>query len=292
MKRLLPACGLFGLLLTACQIDKRVTATPLGNVGPIPTERTIAQADFLAKYNANAQKLAVLYARTSVEITWMETRADGSAKLRHESGDGKVICQAPAGTAITVEKDLAGLLLWAGSDASRYWLFDRTGDVSTLYVGAQNGPAAKHGLLGLPVRPQDVPALLGLKPLGGPESVDLKWCVSPSGHGYYHFEQSGLRMLVEPDSWMPARVELTDAHGKAQVTAELSGRVEVEGDPGALLRQRAEIFPAGREARLNITVKSTSDPAKVKPGLFDLDGVLIPSHKPKKTVDLDREAQS
>lgn len=291
MKIRLPVCAFFGLLLAACQIDARVKATPLGDVGPIPTERTIAQADFLAKYNANAQKLAVLYARTHVDLTWMEARAGGPAKPRHESGDGKIIFKAPAGTAITVEKDLAGLLLWAGSDASRYWLFDRTGDVSTLHVGAQNGPAAKRGLLGLPVRPQDVPALLGLKPLGELESIDLKWCVSPAGQGYYHFEQPGLRMLVEPDSWMPARVELTDAHGKAQVTAELSGRVEVEGNPSTLLRQRAEIFPAGREARLDVEIKSTLDPAKVKPGLFDLEGVLIPSHKPKKIVDLDREAQ-
>lgn len=274
------------VLLSACQIDARYKATDLGRVGPIPAEQAITPEALIAKYNTNTGRLAKLYARTSVELTWQETREDGSVKNRSESGDGKVIFQAPASTVVTVEK-LGKWYLWAGSDGARYWLFDRTQEPSALYVGRLDGPAAKRNFLGLPVRPQDMPMLLGLKPLEPALKTDVAWCVDATGHGFYRVEQPHLRLLLNPKTAWPVRIELTDAAGKAQVVAQLSGAVVCEN--GGVLRQKAEIFPVKGKARLDLAVDSASvDPDKIKSRMFDLDGTLIPANKPEKTVDLDR----
>lgn len=288
MKLRLPTAALLGglvLALSACQIDAHYRPTDLGRVGPVPAAHAMTAQAFAARYNANAAKLDRLYARTGVALTWREMRKDGSTKDRKESGDGKVIFAAPASTVVTVEK-LGKWYLWAGSDGKRYWLFDRTQDSLVLSIGRLDGPAARRGFLGLPVRPQDMPALLGLAALELTPEAQLSWCEDPSGHGWYLLEQTNLRLLADPATCQPVRIELTNAAGQAQVVAELSGRVDCGN--GGVLCQKAKIYPVGRDARLDLTVDSAdANSDKVKPKLFDLDGTLIPTHKPEKTVDLD-----
>lgn len=284
MKSRLLAVAFF-LLAAGCQVDAPGHATPLGRVGPVPAKYAIATADLLAKYNANARRLAKLFVRTKVSLAWQEEKPDGTLKNREESGDGKLVFQAPASTVVTVEK-LGKWYLWAGSDGKRYWLFDRTQNPSTLYVGQLGGPAAKRGFLGLPVHPQDVPVLLGLQPLNAAVKTDVYWCANAAGRGGYVVEQPGLRLLLHPDYAWPIRVELTDATGRAQVVAELSGAVVCKN--GGVLREKAAIFPMNRPARLELTVQSAeADSNRIKQGLFDLEKGLVPANRPEKTVNLD-----
>ncbi len=281
--RLLMAAVL--LWAAGCQIDAPGRATPLGRVGPVPARHAIATADLLAKYNANATRLAKLFVRTQVSLTWQEEGPGGKLKNRQEKGDGKIFFQAPASTVFTVEGPTQWYL-WAGSDGKRYWLFDRTRDPSTLYVGDLNGPAAKRGFLGLPVRPQDLPVLLGLKPLDPAVKTDVLWCVDAAGRGMYWVEQPGLRLLLHPEYAWPLRVELTNAAGQPQVVAELSGALVCEN--GGVLRERVAVFPMHQPARLDLTVRSVQAGSdRVKPGLFELERVLIPANKPEKTINLD-----
>lgn len=281
------------LALAACQPSKvDWHPTPLGQVSDtIPSGHAITLDALLEKYNANAALAAKLYARTSLELAWEEVRKDGSRRTRHEPEcSGKIIFLAPDNTAVTVEK-LGTTYLWAGSDAKRYWLFDLTQDERMLYVGRLDGPAASHGLLGLPVRPQDVPILLGLRPIPRTPDLQLRWCVDKKGRELYLVERPGLRLLFAPGEDAPARVELTDAQGVALVVAEMSGLVDCGN--GAKVRGKIAIHPEGRQdqlSRLDLTVDSAVAPSdKIKPRMFDLEGTLIPAHKPDKIVDLDKE---
>lgn len=284
---LLLACA--SLVLVACQGPQGFTPDNPPNVRQLEqadtTYREIAEG-----YNRTVEHFDKLFLRTYIRLAWQETGEDGQVRYRSEAGDGKFIFDAPRSTVLTVEK-LSRIYLWAGSNDEHYWLFDQIDEgYKVAYLGrhdAASTPDARY--LPLPFRPDDVPYLLGLLPLdpGLASKVYLY-------DGQYLIEPEGmrLRMLVDPTSFRPTRVDLLDEAGWSIVTCRLTGRfgVEVEGvNENALpvVCDDADVFVSGQASRMSIElVHATTNPRRVQDRMFDLD-VLMEALKPDAVIDLD-----
>lgn len=277
------------LLLSACRSPQGLSPDTPPAVGQLEgadiTYREVAEG-----YNRTVERFDKLFLRTYIRLAWQETGEDGETRYRSEAGDGKFIFDAPRSTVLTVEK-LSRVYLWAGSNAERYWLFDQIDEANKVaYLGRHDAvrpPDARY--LPLPFRPDDVPYLLGLLPLdpGLTSKVYLY-------RGQYLIEPEGmrLRMLVDPASFRPTRVDLLDAAGWSMVTCRLTGRfaVEVEGmNENALpvVCDDADVFVSGQASRMSIElVHATTNPRRVRDRMFDLE-VLLESLKPDTVIDLD-----
>ncbi len=93
--------------------------------------------------------------------------------------------------------------MWIGGDDQRYWFFDLQ-DQETLYTG-------RHALadrldphrVPVPIRPQDLPRLLGITPIDpdrAPPSPAVEWY-----EGQYLIEPPGMRTRLLLDPRPPAR---------------------------------------------------------------------------------------
>lgn len=284
---LLLACA--SLMLVACQRPQGFTPDNPPNVRQLEladtTYREIAEG-----YNRTVEHFDKLFLRTYIRLAWQETGGDGQVRYRSEAGDGKFIFDAPRSTVLTVEK-LSRIYLWAGSNDEHYWLFDQIDEGHKVaYLGRHDEastPDARY--LPLPFRPDDVPYLLGLLPLN--PALESKVYLYD---GQYLIEPEGmrLRMLVDPTSFRPTRVDLLDDAGWSIVTCRLTGRfgVEVEGvNENALpvVCDDADVFVSGQASRMSIElVHATTNPRRVQDRMFDLD-VLMESLKPDAVIDLD-----
>lgn len=287
--RMTPTLALVMLALTGCQAPQGFAPDPAPNVGQLElaevSYRAVAEG-----YNRTVERFDKLFLRTYIRLAWQETGEDGETRYRSEAGDGKFIFAAPRNTVLTVEK-LSRIYLWAGSNDDRYWLFDQIDEGHKVaYVGrhdAAQTPDARY--LPLPFRPDDVPYLLGLLPLD--PALDSAVYLYD---GQYLIEPAGmrLRMLVDPVSFRPTRVDLIDDAGWSLVTCRLTGRfgVEVEGiNENALpvVCDDADVFVAGQASRVSIElVHATTNPRRVRDRMFDL-AVLLESLKPDEVIDLD-----
>jgi hypothetical protein len=210
----------------------------------MPTYREVAE-----HYNANIEHLSRLWAASNVHMEWTE---DG--KQRTERGEGSLYIVMPDHIALTVGK-VGQLGLVAGCDDKRYWYFDLR-DEGVVYVGTQAAAArraatgkADENPLGLPIRPLDLPELLGIAPLGPPDAyrnipgmtvvsvgwdgkegslVVAFWSPVPPGPG---------RVLrLDPKTYLPRRITLFSERGHmtAESTLDKPMRVETRGlPPGA-----------------------------------------------------------
>ena len=238
-------------------------------------------ADLVARYNAQGPSLERVWARTKVEMRWR----DEKDRKRRESGDGRLIFERPLNTAWTVEV-LGDVKLWAGSNSFGFWLFDRL-EGGQAYYGAYNRPLARA--LPLPVQPEAVPFLLGMVELD-PGDRPAEPAVE-AFNGYWVIEPPGLnlRMMLDPQTARPVRIDLTDAQGQSVLVCRLSGEVTVErdGQDAVTLAKKAELFPLGSESRMTVTLKRPStDETKFKRKLFNFNK-LSKSLKPDEVVNLN-----
>ncbi|MEM6459882.1 MAG: hypothetical protein AAF710_10890 [Planctomycetota bacterium] len=276
---LLAAAGLVG-----CATDPIVP----DDLNPVAVDTADAElpgyAELVERYNANAEALPRVWARTRVEMRWEDERG----RKRREAGDGRLIFERPLSTAWTVEV-LGDVKLWAGSDASGFWVFDRLED-GRAYYGRYGAPLARP--LPVPVQPEAVPYLLGLMPLDParrPPAPEVEIF-----RGYYVIEPPGLglRMMLDPATARPVRIDLTRGDGSSALTSLLTGGVEVDGIDGAavVLPETAKLYPQGQEAEMTVTLRrATTDERRIKRKWFDFDG-LVEAMKPDAVVDLNEPA--
>lgn len=284
----LALCGLFG-----CQSCDRPETFGTGGDPTLPITRAdITYGELAERYNKAAEPFETLWARTDIDIEWYEIDADGDRDYRSESGEGKFMFRRPMRTALTVEK-LGKTYLWAGSDDQRYWLFDLVdSERKTVYIGAFEKLSELGGrAFPLPVRPDRVPDLLGLMPLppaealGEAPQVDLY-------DGRYLVQLDGMRLLIDPETFRPTRVDLTDDLGFSVLTSKLEGRFPVEADGVAenkwpTICERAEIYVAGYDSRLTVGMDfATTDPRRLRDQMFSLDA-LDKALKPDFLQSLD-----
>ncbi|MEM1107352.1 MAG: hypothetical protein AAGH99_01530 [Planctomycetota bacterium] len=258
------------------------------NLNPVPIENAVIElpsyAELVGRYNANASGLERVWARTKVEMRWRNEKG----RARRESGDGRLIFERPLNTAWTVEV-LGDPKLWAGSDTNGFWVFDLL-DERRAFYGAYGKPLARP--LPLPVQPEAVPYLLGLIPIDPdrrPAAPEVELF-----NGYFVIEPPGLnlRMLLDPDTARPVRIDLTDPAGGSVLTCVLTGSIEVtnEASDDVFLPKTAEVYPRGegQESRMTVTFRSaTTNEDKVKRKWFDFEG-LSKALKPKTVVDLNK----
>lgn len=263
-----------------------------GTFSPI-TPADISYRELAEQYNQTVEPFSHLWSRTNIDIEWYEVRDDGDRVYRQETGEGKFMYRRPGDTALLVDK-LGKTYLWAGSNDTQYWLFDMVdGEKKTAYVGAfsklrEPGRSA----FPLPVRPDAVPVLLGLLPLPPADS----FATAPPVDLYkeqYLVELAGLRMLIDPKTYRPTRIDLTNDAGFSVLTSKLEGRfpVDVAGVPDhqlPVIARRAEVYVAGYESRLTVEmVTATTNPAQLIDLRFDYEA-LRKAMKIDHVVPLDR----
>lgn len=294
------SCLVLLLLVSGCCTQDSFHTND-GFVSPLkPAD--ITYAELAERYNAAIEPLSTLWSRADIDIAWAEVNEEGDRKVRSESGNGKFIMrrgQVLNDVAMTVEK-LGKIYLWAGSNQASYYLFDRVdGDNKTLYLGKHahqqflNGePMSDPKPFPLPIHPSSVPRLLGLEPLPGglfpePETtMDLY-----RGQYLLNEPERHLRMLIDPKTFRPTRVDLLDRKGFSVLTAKLSGVLEVEADRSLpsppLICEKAEIFVSGYESRFTLKFQSaTTSSRKVRDPMFDLEA-LKKALKPDQVIDLN-----
>lgn len=280
--------------ITGCRTDDNFS-TADGFVSPLKPADITYEA-LAGRYNAAIGPITALWSRADIGLEWAEVDEDGDRRVRSEGGTGKFIMrrgEKQSHIAMTVEK-LGKIYLWAGSNQTSYYLFDRVdADNKTLYVGG-------HGYTGLskpfplPIQPSMVPILLGLEPLpvqafsASDVTIDLY-------RGQYLLDcpTMGRRMLIDPRTFRPTRVDLTDRSGYSVLTANLSGQLQIEGaelagGATAIICEKAEIYVAGFESRFTLEFETaTTSKRRIRDRMFDLDA-LKKALKPDRVVDLDQ----
>ncbi|BAM04592.1 hypothetical protein [Phycisphaera mikurensis] len=244
---------------------------PIGNAG----QRVPAYGEVIRRYNAAAPAgLSRFSASVGVELAY----AEPGGATREESGAGKLLYRRPSDTALSVGV-LGNTILWAGSNANRWWVFSDLHREGRLTDGPLAG--GPSGVAGLPFRPDAVPLVLGLQPLDpdavppepAVERVNGFWLVEPPG--------VGARLLIDPRTARAVRVDLLGPGGRSRVAVRLDGEAPVAGaEPGTTLPRLIDAYPLDGGTRLTLTVRSAGadDPA-LRDRLFDLD-FLIGYHRP------------
>ena len=269
-------------LAIGCQREPIVPA----NLNPPAIDNPASElpdyAQLVERYNVTAAGLDRLWARTDVELRWLDDRD----RARRESGDGRLIFERPLNTAWTLEV-FGDIKLWAGSDEQGFWMFDLLED-PVAYYGNYAQPLARP--LPLPVQPEAVPYLLGLMPLDPgrrPVAPEVEQVL-----GYFVIEPPGLglRLMLDPETARPVRIDMIDDSGLSQLTCILTGQLEVQASDGqtVVVPQTAELYPQRETSRLTLKLKRPStDEKKIRARLFDFKQ-LADSFKVQRTIDLNR----
>lgn len=303
------ACALIAACLAVmpgCKRDVLQPDDPVAGADAAAVLPNVSYTLLASIYNDNLRHLDRLWARADVEARWVEPDGDD----RFEKGNGVIVFVPPRRVALTLNK-LGKTYLWAGSNDRRYWLIDNLGD-GQAYVGlhvsppdiAALDPAPPPG--GLPFKPDDVPHLLGLKPLPlETHPTDSDPLHAAAGEvavvdGLYRLTPARVRLRVylEPDRLRPVRVELFDDRGEITAVSRLTDHaaVEVPGLPEErwpVLARDAWLYPvrddgsldANESMRLELGTTTTS-PDRIRDRAFDLD-TLLQVYEPEQVIDLD-----
>lgn len=271
------------VLLVGCQ--PRPMPEAQVPTGPLPS-----YGQLVARYNANLAGLDQFWSRAVVEMEYQ----DRKNRRRFEQGEGNLLVVGPQRVALSVGK-LGNVLMWAGGDEQRFWLFELHED-KVAYVGRHENvgkPCAQE--LPLPVQPRDLPRLLGVVPIDGTpvptppevEAVRGGYLIEPPG--------TGTRLLLDPVTALPVRIDLLDAQGRTVVTGLLSSPKSVEMSTPATnkptVHSHLRISVIGRSGQLTLFLSDLSDgkdDPKINPRVFDFER-LMTIHKPGDLIVLDRD---
>jgi len=244
-------------------------------------------SDLIERYNATAEHLSPIRADARVDMVWI----DEKGKKKNEHGDGRFMFIKPGRVVLEVEE--LGRGFWAGADGERYWFLDFL-DKRIAYVGRFEDLDGKDiENLPLPVNPADLLHVLGLAPID-PSVVPDEPAVERI-RGYLLVEPPGLglRLLLDPATARPVRVDLMDKLGRSAVVCTLKNPVTVRpGDPDDVfsgeIASVVDIIMPRREARMTLTMKKPIHSDKhIRETYFDFDK-LYKALKMKELLDLDR----
>lgn len=264
----------FAMWLAGCSAPAKIDAD-------MPT-----YGDLVARHNVRVQGIERFWARTVIEMRWID--AQGSS--RFEQGEGHLILDLPLHSLLTIGK-LGQTRLYAGSNETYFWLFDELDDQQKkLYIGRHDGqpddalgPARQRSPL--PLRPVDLPRLLGIVQIGAPAGnaavkwVDSKYVIEPPGER--------VRYYFSPISTRVERVELLDDAGQVVLTSMLSSpeRMDKTGAAvGPFMNTRINVVTAGEEGNITLHLSGmTDEERKVNPKVFDLES-LKTTRKPDVVI--------
>lgn len=287
MRWTLPTVALIGLLIVGCKpaqpiVPDTLLPEKITNEEPLPS-----YSELVNRYNVTTEPLVRVWAEARVDLLWL----DEKGKKKSEHGDGRFMYIAPDKIALEVTE--VGRGFWAGGDGERYWLFDLQ-DERNVYVGRYDklDELDVHAFP-LPVKPTDLPYVLGLLPID-PDLLPQAPAVElVAGHYLIEPPGLGLRMLLHPDTARPVRVDLLNAGGGSAVKCLLSEPVEMETErdnaegPAPIMSSRVEVYVLNEEVRMTLKLKGlTTDGRRIKAPHFDYEK-LKKVYKPDTIVDLD-----
>jgi hypothetical protein len=257
-------------------------------VAPLP-----AYSDLVARHNDRVKNIERFWARAVIEVRW----ADVEGKSRFEQGDGHLILDLPNHSALNIGK-LGQVKLWAGSNDTHYWLFDELDD-RKLYLGRHDGieddtPGARQPSP-LPLRPVDLPRLLGILPIEpapgtqAVREVDGMYVIEPPG--------SRTRYHIHPIYKRVVQVDLLDTKGKAILTSRLGNPLKPEAErmedengypSGPFIDNRFEVTTPGREGSMILFLFGVTDAKRrINPNVFNLERLIKTEFKPQRIVPIE-----
>lgn len=281
------------LAVWGCASDKAGKSAAVSGSSAIPRPVSLegsglSYSQIVRRYNSSIESLDRLWSRAVVEVRWEDDRGS-----HFEQGEGNFIFVRPDRVALSVGK-LGHTLFWIGANRGQYWMFDLR-EEKTVYAGRRRSARGRAGDLPIPVRPMDLPRVLGLyriNPDALPAEPQVEWY-----DGGYLIEPPGTRsrLLLDPVTFRPKRIDLLDEEGNSRLIGRLSGweTVQTQGlAPGGLpvVASRAEIALVDRAGRATLHLSDLSDGrdgGRITGKAFDLDQ-LIKALKPTQRVDLDR----
>ncbi len=278
------------LILPGCNRDKQILPDTMlpdlaVNEDPLPD-----YTQLVARYNQTAENLSPIRADARVDMVWRNEKGD----IKNEHGDGRFMFINPGSVVLEVEEFGKGF--WAGADGERYWFFDFL-DQRVVYVGRfdQLDHHQRDASMPLPVNPADLLHVMGLATIDPTVVPDAPAVERVKGH--YLIEPPGLnlRMLLDPATARPVRVDLLDELGRSKVICLLKEPIPVKprdaDDPftGDIASIIDVVMPAN-EARMTLTLKKpTHSDQYIRDAYFDFDK-LYKALKIKELIDLDLPA--
>lgn len=259
--------------------------------GRVPEYAEVADA-----YNKRVEPLSRLWTRGTVRVWYPDKQGEEEtvqidANLQYIRPDQVNLTLMHVGKV----EPIAVL----GSNDQRYWYID-LGDHKVARVG-EHAKATQEAVaeLGLPVYPLDLIELLGISPLptswptvGTGEEPDLRW--SEDGRLLILTTQGRTgwrRLYLDPDGYLPRRVELVGAGGKVLVSSELSDYQDPVGGSGSPMPfQTLAVLESGR-VRVRMRFDRPELTHTIKPVAFDLDR-LLQAYSVRDVRSLDEEARA
>jgi hypothetical protein len=214
------AVACLAAMLAGCQ-PQPTTEPPITDPGPSAAERAAElesmRVNMIARHNARVALLTRFRSQGVIEFRWVD---DEGTEHYEPQINARLWLQAPRHIALRGEK-LGDTLLWLGSDADRFWLFDLTGDEGVLFLGRheETRSAARNGA-GLLVPPLALKGLLGLSPLpadavlaAGGDGDPAAWSLTAPGAG------GPVRLWLDEPAGFALRIEILNDAGEAVLTS-------------------------------------------------------------------------
>ncbi len=261
---------------------------PIAQRGDLPS-----YAELVQRYNANIAGLDRLWARADVTLRYK----DEKGRWRSDRGDdSKLLLRLPDEVALAVG-GIGPPVLWIGGDAERYWVFHLR-DEKPVYFGsrAMIGSASTESLPS-PIYPHQLPWMLGVVPLD--PNVTSNGPLIEWHRGYYLIEPPGTntRMLIDPRTARPIRIDLLDPQGRSTLAVRLHDPVPVQqggttSSATPTVPSRIEAWVLGEDTQVTLKLRTVRDGRgdraieRAFDTAFDFER-LLRAHQPGVQVDLD-----
>ena len=282
------ACVL--LMLGACGALPRGEKPPPGaqHGTPLPDAGTVVGA-----YNTRVRDLDRL--RAPITLVIDSPKEGGGGGRSRDQVDGSLQVMLPSSVALRIDK-VGQALAYLGSNDDTYWWFD-LGDQKRAYVGAHAlASPEKARRFGLPVHPLDLMELAGVTPLPNASLLTLAWTNDGLLQVRVPGRWSSRRLVLDPRSYEPTRIEIIDRGGRVAAGANLSRYQRVDVDrlatSPARIAGQVEIEIADADVRASLAIVEPRNPGeRLRLKAFDL-AAMLDSYNIKDVRDMDAPAVS
>ena len=267
-RALLPSLGLIAVALAGCGGPPKVDEA-------IPEGDPPSYAEIVEANNARVALLDRLWSRTVVRVDYV----DRDGRDRSEQVEGHLQFVAPRRFLMTFTK-LGELYFVIGSNEELYWWI-QLGDEKQATVGrydaADDRPDAR---VDLPVHPLDLIELLAIRPLPADATPETAWSPGVLVRVDLPARWGTRRLLIDPATLEPARVELRDPTGELAAASDLTRYMDViverdEAGPTPRVPQRfwVEAPESGVSIKVDLYEPETAE-GRPRARSFDLDWLL------------------
>lgn len=260
------------------RIDPGATVESAPSKGP--RAASVTYAEVASAYNTRIRRLECVTANAEIHV---ESR-DNEGKAVENNAEGFLLLVRPRKVSLRIDK-VSQTYFVLGSDSSRYWWLDLSGEKRLGLVGLHRLASPQSAAaFGVPVYPLDLLEMLGVMPLPEDESSlnlvvptlrkDGRLEIVLPGRGR---EWGSKRYVLDRVTFLPVKIELLDAKGGIAASGELSRWVDVtvEGEAlsGAAMPSNLDVDLPGMPAKVMMRLNDVKNPGvdKIKSANFDLE---------------------